>query len=172
MEPQQLLALVATHVGALSAWAADTSVHGLGAESDENLLATVSELEGIGRLIDSAKVHAAGLLDERTDVGGLEDGLAFKYGFSRSVPFLEHITRISQVDARKRVGLAKNIRARRSMTGEQLPPLVKRLFDSTPTASSWLDHQVKPHMFGELPQCAKPAQPVASNVASTTDRNA
>ena len=58
------------------------------------------------------------------------------------------------------------------LVGEQLPPLVKRLFDRTPAAASWLDHQVKPHMFGELPQCAKPAQPVASNVASTTDRNA
>lgn len=48
------------------------------------------------------------------------------------------------------------------LAGEQLPPLVKRLFDSSPSASSWLDHQVKPHMFGELPQCARP-----SNVAAT-----
>ncbi|TPG24440.1 XapX domain-containing protein [Variovorax guangxiensis] len=58
------------------------------------------------------------------------------------------------------------------LAGEQLPPLVKRLFDATPPGSSWLDHQVKPHMFGELPQCAKPAQPVASGVAPITDRNA
>ena len=58
------------------------------------------------------------------------------------------------------------------LAGEQLPPLVKRLFDRTPAAGSWLDHQVKPHMFGELPQCAKPAQPVDSDVASTTERNA
>lgn len=42
------------------------------------------------------------------------------------------------------------------LAGEQLPPLVKRLLDRGPTATSWLQHQVRPHMFGELPQCAKP----------------
>lgn len=52
------------------------------------------------------------------------------------------------------------------LAGEQLPPLVKRLFDSTPTASSWLDHQVKPHMFGELPQCAKPVDVAADSTAT------
>jgi len=58
------------------------------------------------------------------------------------------------------------------LAGEQLPPLVKRLMDRSPTATSWLHHQVKPHMFGELPQCAKPAQPVASEAASTPERHA
>jgi len=58
------------------------------------------------------------------------------------------------------------------LAGEQLPPLVKRLFDSTPTASSWLDHQVKPHMFGELPQCAKPGEATASGNAPTGGRDA
>ena len=42
------------------------------------------------------------------------------------------------------------------LAGEQLPSLAKRLFDRGPAASSWLQHQVRPHMFGELPQCAKP----------------
>jgi XapX domain-containing protein len=61
------------------------------------------------------------------------------------------------------------------LAGEQLPPLVKRLFDSTPPASSWLHQQVKPHMFGELPQCDKPAQrtaAAATDAVSSTDRNA
>jgi XapX domain-containing protein len=52
------------------------------------------------------------------------------------------------------------------LAGEQLPPLVKRLFDRAPTTSSWLDHQVKPHMFGTLPQCAKTA-----DVATTDSAN-
>ncbi|MFG6442071.1 XapX domain-containing protein [Roseateles sp. LKC17W] len=39
------------------------------------------------------------------------------------------------------------------LAGEQLPPLVKRWFAPT-TETSWLHHQVKPHMFGELPRCA------------------
>lgn len=44
------------------------------------------------------------------------------------------------------------------LAGEQLPPLVKQVFDSNRTSTSWLQHQVKPHMFGELPQCAKEAK--------------
>jgi XapX domain-containing protein len=39
------------------------------------------------------------------------------------------------------------------LVGEQLPPLVKQVFNKDATATSWLHHQVKPHMFGELPKC-------------------
>jgi XapX domain-containing protein len=41
------------------------------------------------------------------------------------------------------------------LLGEQLPPLVKSVLKPQATATSWLQHQVKPHVFGELPQCAK-----------------
>ena len=58
------------------------------------------------------------------------------------------------------------------LLGEQIPPLIKSVIKPDAVATSWLHHQVKPHMFGELPQCAKPAQPVTSDVASTTERNA
>jgi XapX domain-containing protein len=37
------------------------------------------------------------------------------------------------------------------LVGEQLPPLVKGLWQSKSVAHSWL-HQVKPHMFGHLPK--------------------
>ena len=40
------------------------------------------------------------------------------------------------------------------LVGEQLPPLVRKVFASDPVQTSWLHHQVKPHMFGELPKCA------------------
>ena len=38
------------------------------------------------------------------------------------------------------------------LVGEQLPPLVSKCLRPEP-ASSWFHHQVKPHMFGELPRC-------------------
>ena len=41
------------------------------------------------------------------------------------------------------------------LVGEQIPPLVKGYLQQTPAAHSWL-HQVRPHMFGELPS-RKPA---------------
>lgn len=40
------------------------------------------------------------------------------------------------------------------LVGEQLPPLVRKFVLKAPTAQvSWLQEQVKPHMFGELPKC-------------------
>lgn len=41
------------------------------------------------------------------------------------------------------------------LVGEQLPPLVRKLAQPASTSVSWLQHQVKPHMFGELPRCAE-----------------
>jgi XapX domain-containing protein len=41
------------------------------------------------------------------------------------------------------------------LLGEQVPPLVKQLFHRETASTSWLHHQVKPHMFGELPKCAQ-----------------
>ncbi|MDH6170829.1 XapX domain-containing protein [Variovorax boronicumulans] len=47
------------------------------------------------------------------------------------------------------------------LLGEQIPPLVKSVIRPQATATSWLHQQVKPHVFGELPQCAK-AEPGAA----------
>jgi XapX domain-containing protein len=38
------------------------------------------------------------------------------------------------------------------LVGEQLPPLVKQTLQAQ-KATSWMDNQVKPHMFGQLPKC-------------------
>ena len=38
------------------------------------------------------------------------------------------------------------------LVGEQLPPLVKQALGIEQKAS-WLNDQVKPHMFGQLPKC-------------------
>lgn len=41
------------------------------------------------------------------------------------------------------------------LIGEQLPPLVRSLLSKTPAAHSW-QHQVKPHVFGDLPKGGRP----------------
>lgn len=43
------------------------------------------------------------------------------------------------------------------LLGEQLPPLLKRALVDAP-AQSWLHDQVRPHVFGRLPEC-NPAAP-------------
>lgn len=42
------------------------------------------------------------------------------------------------------------------LVGEQLPPLVRNMWRSEPAALSWL-HQVRPHVFGHLPQGGLPS---------------
>jgi len=42
------------------------------------------------------------------------------------------------------------------LAGEQIVPLVKAAIRKEPAALSWL-HQVKPHMFGHLPEGGAPA---------------
>jgi hypothetical protein len=121
MQPDRILASLASHAAQIAAWAADTSVDGLGSESDETVLSTLVTLEEIARLTGAAQTHVAAIVDERTEVGGLSDGLAFQYGFSRAVPLIEHLTRVSEIEARKRVRLGKNIRPHVSMTGATVP---------------------------------------------------
>jgi XapX domain-containing protein len=38
------------------------------------------------------------------------------------------------------------------LAGEQFPPLVRQAL-GTQKAVSWMNDQVKPHMFGQLPKC-------------------
>lgn len=40
------------------------------------------------------------------------------------------------------------------LIGEQLPPLVRQLWQKQGSAVGWVGEQVKPHVFGELP-CSK-----------------
>ena len=41
------------------------------------------------------------------------------------------------------------------LVGEQIPPLVRTLWQKEPVVQSWLD-QVNPHMFGHLPKGRPP----------------
>ncbi|HEY1149686.1 MAG TPA: XapX domain-containing protein [Pseudoduganella sp.] len=52
------------------------------------------------------------------------------------------------------------------LAGEQLPPLIRQLWQPGQTQTSWLERQVKPHCFGELPHgpdCNKSLNGVAAN---------
>ncbi|MER9234172.1 XapX domain-containing protein [Mesorhizobium sp. M0622] len=53
------------------------------------------------------------------------------------------------------------------LIGEQLPPLIKNMWRSEPAALSWL-HQVRPHVFGHLPQGGLPSESPGSQRADTS----
>ena len=56
------------------------------------------------------------------------------------------------------------------LAGEQLPPLVKLLLAPRETAITWFQRQVRPHVFGELPQCARPTGITGGESTSSEQR--
>jgi XapX domain-containing protein len=50
------------------------------------------------------------------------------------------------------------------LVGEQLPPLVRSIWQKEPVVQSWLE-QVKPHMFGHLPKGQRSATRVVAEKA-------
>ena len=48
------------------------------------------------------------------------------------------------------------------LIGEQLPPFIQHIVRGETAASIWLGHQVKPHVFGQLPQGQRPTPSPAS----------
>ncbi len=53
------------------------------------------------------------------------------------------------------------------LLGEQIPPLVRHALGSEKEAS-WMDDQVKPHVFGQLPQCKEAETLLARNSEAAT----
>lgn len=45
------------------------------------------------------------------------------------------------------------------LLGEQIPPLIRDYLKQEARPAAWMQDQVKPHMFGELPKCKPPAEP-------------
>ena len=45
------------------------------------------------------------------------------------------------------------------LVGEQIPPLLKNVLTHRTSAAVWVGHQVKPHVFGELPSGKPPGAP-------------
>jgi XapX domain-containing protein len=58
------------------------------------------------------------------------------------------------------------------LLGEQIPPLIKSVIKPDAVATSWLHHQVKPHVFGELPKCAQPTAVNTAEARSSGRRDA
>ncbi len=53
------------------------------------------------------------------------------------------------------------------LVGEQIPPLVKSFWQKGSPTQSW-SHQVRPHVFGHLPEGAKSSQQAADAQRSTS----
>jgi len=57
------------------------------------------------------------------------------------------------------------------LAGEQIPPLVKQIFQRSEASQSWLHDQVKRHMFGDLPKCKSIEATAKQSPMSTETHN-
>ncbi|MEO5921205.1 MAG: DUF222 domain-containing protein, partial [Pseudolysinimonas sp.] len=87
----------------------------------------VVTIEGLGRLVDAARVAGAGEVDDRSRRTLGTEGLAHRNGCPRSVYFLERLVLTSQAEATRRIRAGRELRARSALDGSPLPapfPLV------------------------------------------------
>ena len=99
----------------------------VGVMTDEQLCEFVVSIEGLGRLVDAARVASAGEIDDRSRRSLGTEGLAYRNACSRSVYFLEKLTLTSQSEAARRIRVGRELRARSAIDGSPLPaphPLV------------------------------------------------
>ncbi|MGP3534788.1 DUF222 domain-containing protein [Microbacterium sp. RD1] len=89
--------------------------------SDDALLAHTGELEELGRLVDAARVRAAGEIADRSRSTVAADGLAHRLGCRNASELLERVTRVSAATASLRIRTAQPLRPRQGLTGEELP---------------------------------------------------
>jgi XapX domain-containing protein len=55
------------------------------------------------------------------------------------------------------------------LLGEQIPPLVKQAFRLERGSAAWIEDHVKPHVFGQMPQCKSAEAQLGTAKADSSD---
>ncbi|MDQ0576670.1 HNH endonuclease signature motif containing protein [Agromyces albus] len=87
---------------------------------DDDLLAAMSALEALGRVVDAHRVAFAGEVAERSRVELGDQRLSTRTSCRSAAELIERVTQVSGVEARRRIGLGGATRARTGFTGEPL----------------------------------------------------
>ncbi len=90
---------------------------------DDGLLQVTTAVEVLGRRVDALRVAAAGEVADRSRPELGTGQLSAKKGCRTPGELLERITLVSGHTARRRMRLGQQLRTRRSLGGEPLPPL-------------------------------------------------
>jgi len=90
--------------------------------SDEELCAFTVAVEEAGRLVDAARVAAAGELADRSAPGLGHDSLAVRLGQGKAVMLVAFLTRVSNAEAARRMKLGTATRSRATIDGTVLEP--------------------------------------------------
>jgi 5-methylcytosine-specific restriction protein A len=89
---------------------------------DDDLLATLRALEGLGRLVDGRRAALAGEVAERSRVELGDQRLSTRRGSRSATELVERVTQVSAFEARRRISLGSATRVRVGFTGEALEP--------------------------------------------------
>ena len=87
---------------------------------DDEVLATMAALEGLGRLVDARRAGLAGEVAERSRVELGERRLSTQKGCRSAVELIERVTQVSAAEARRRIAVGSATRARTGLIGEVL----------------------------------------------------
>jgi len=107
-----------TEAGTLAAAIAGVDLISL---SDEQVCQALAAVENLGRYVDALRARSAGEVAARSRRELGQEGLAQRLGFAKGEHLVEHATRVSPAEARRRTRLGSATRARTSLTGERLP---------------------------------------------------
>lgn len=111
-----------THVlDTVSSLLAEVARDGMVGVSDDALLELTRRVEEVGRLTDALRALTAAEVDERSRYELGQAGLAQRLGETRGAHLIEKLTRVSQREARRRVGLGRAIRSRICLDGQIMP---------------------------------------------------
>ncbi len=119
---------------------------------DEAICSIVARAERAGRLIDTIRAVSAAEVEERSRFELGAGGLSFRNGHRRGTALVEHITRVSQGEAARRIRLGMAIRARRSLAGETLPAAYPRV------AEAMIAGQLGTDAAGQIVRCLGQAE--------------
>src|SRR5215207_6740442 len=88
--------------------------------SDDELLATMGVLEGLGRLVDAHRAACAGEVADRSRVELADQRLSARKGCRSATELVERVTQVSSFEARRRITLGPATRARSGFSGEPI----------------------------------------------------
>ncbi|MGO4104094.1 DUF222 domain-containing protein [Leifsonia sp. YAF41] len=89
--------------------------------SDDDVLGSLSAMEGIGRLVDAGRVMLAADVDARSDTRTQNESLARTRGCATGTDLITMVTRVSAREAKRRVRLGAKTRITQ-VVGATLPP--------------------------------------------------
>ena len=88
---------------------------------DQSMCAILVQVEKLSRLVDALRATSAAEISDRSRHELGSEGLSSRLGHRRRIHLIEHLTRVSQAEAARRIRLGTAVRPHLALDGRQLP---------------------------------------------------